>query len=254
MKINLPNHELPMDEVKSKGFAIIKDCISSEFIASQRLRWIPKFSKKNVDKNFVRGNLILGEKNFLSYSDIDSWCMYRYYEFLWNQTDDMEALALHKEIHKFRNKMQGLDSNFGLNYNESNYGIYISTSYYPPNIGMLQSHADGHKDIPILHYMLPFTFKGQDYDEGGLFIKNKLGEICDLDLLVEPGDIIFFDGRLEHWVDTIKSKDPNSLGRLAVFAIPTHFIPDSTYKVFKRSISIKTKEFLSRITFKKYRQ
>ena len=108
MKINLPNHEFYMDEVKSKGFAIVKDCISSEFITAQRLRWIPKFTKKNVDKNFVRGNLILGEKNFLSYSDIHSWCMYRYYEFLWNQTDDKEALDLHKKIHKFRNKMQGL--------------------------------------------------------------------------------------------------------------------------------------------------
>ena len=46
MKISLPNHEFLMDEVKSKGFAIIKDCISSEFIASQRLRWIPRFTKK----------------------------------------------------------------------------------------------------------------------------------------------------------------------------------------------------------------
>ena len=247
MKINLPEHNDLMKEVESKGFAIIKNCVSREFISSQRSRWIPKFIRKNVDKKFVRGNLILGEKNFLSYSQINAWCMYRNFEFLWNETDDAEAMELHIQIHKFRNKMQGLDPNFGLNYNNTNYGIYISTSYYPLNIGKLLAHADGHKDVPIIHYMLPFTFKGDDYHEGGLFIKDNSGEKIDLDLLVDPGDIIFFDGRREHWVDAPKSKESNSLGRLAVFAIPTHFISDSAYQGFKRSITINIKEFLSRI-------
>lgn len=247
MKINLPEHNDLMKEVESKGFAIIKNCVSREFISSQRSRWIPKFIRKNVDKKFVRGNLILGEKNFLSYSQINAWCMYRNFEFLWNETDDAEAMELHIQIHKFRNKMQGLDPNFGLNYNNTNYGIYISTSYYPLNIGKLLAHADGHKDVPIIHYMLPFTFKGDDYHEGGLFIKDNSGEKIDLDLLVDPGDVIFFDGRREHWVDAPKSKESNSLGRLAVFAIPTHFISDSAYQGFKRSITINIKEFLSRI-------
>ena len=247
MKINLPEHNDLMKEVESKGFAIIKNCVSREFISSQRSRWIPKFIRKNVDKKFVRGNLILGEKNFLSYSQINAWCMYRNLEFLWNETDDEEAMELHIQIHKFRNKMQGLDPNFGLNYNNTNYGIYISTSYYPLNIGKLLAHADGHKDVPIIHYMLPFTFKGDDYHEGGLFIKDNSGKKIDLDLLVDPGDVIFFDGRREHWVDAPKSKESNSLGRLAVFAIPTHFISDSAYQGFKRSITINIKEFLSRI-------
>ena len=247
MKINLPEHNLVMKEIQSKGFSIIKDCVSDEFICSQRSRWIPKFTKKNVDKKFVRGNLILGEKNFLSYSEINAWCMYRNFEFLWNKTDDDEAMKIHLEIHRFRNKMQGFDPNFGLNYNNTNYGIYISTSYYPLNLGKLLAHADGHKDVPIVHYMLPFTFKGKHYHEGGLFIKDTSGNIVDLDSLVDPGDVIFFDGRRQHWVDMIKSKDPNSLGRLAVFAIPTHFVSDSAYEGLKRTIIINIKEFLSRI-------
>jgi|MDTC01.3.fsa_nt_gb hypothetical protein len=247
MKINLPEHNHIMKDLESKGFCIIKNCVSNEFISSQRSRWIPKFIKKNVDKKFVRGNLILGEKNFLSYSEINAWCMYRNFEFLWNKTDDEEAMKLHLEIHKFRNKIQGFDPNFGLNYNDTNYGIYISTSYYPLNIGKLLAHADGHKDVPIIHYMLPFTFKGKDYHEGGLFIEDTSGEIVDLDSLVEPGDVIFFDGRRRHWVDIPKSRESNSLGRLAVFAIPTHFVPDSAYQEFKRSITINIREFLSRI-------
>ena len=247
MKINLPSHDEFIKEVNSKGFSIINNCVPKDFVSSQRSRWIPRFIKKNVEKKFVRGNLILGEKNFLSYSEINAWCMYRNFEFLWNETDDAVALELHLQIHRFRNKMQGFNPDFGLNYNDSNYGIYISTSYYPLKKGKLLAHADGHKDVPILHYMVPFTFKGQDYDEGGLFIKDNKGETIDLDSLVEPGDVIFFDGRNEHWVETINSSQPNSLGRLAVFAIPTHFISDSFYEGLKRSIKININEILSRL-------
>ena len=48
--------------------SIINNCVPKYFVSSQRSRWIPRFIKKNVEKKFVRGNLILGEKNFLSYS------------------------------------------------------------------------------------------------------------------------------------------------------------------------------------------
>ena len=246
-KINVPDHHNLMSEIESIGYSIIKNCVSKEFVSTQRSRWLPVFDKRNVEKKFVRGNLILGEENFLSYSEIDAYCMFRNFEFLWNETDDEDALALHIQLHRYRNKMQGLDQNFGLNYNDTNYGVYISTSYYPADIGKLVAHKDGHKDVPILHYMLPFTFKGKDYDEGGLFIKDSADETIDLDALVEPGDVIFFDGRREHWVDTIKSKELNSLGRLAVFAIPTHFIRDSFYQGIRRSLTISLREILSKV-------
>ena len=41
--------------------------------------------------------------------------------------------------------------------------------------------------------------------------------------MVEPGDLIFFDGRCEHWVKQIEANGPDQMGRLAVFAIPTYF-------------------------------
>lgn len=245
MKLNFPKPDIFMDEVKARGFSIVKDAIPIDFIDSQRERWLPKFVKKNVDKKFVRGNLILGERNFLSYSKINAWCMYRNFEFLWNASDDNKALEVHTLIHKFRNQMQNFNEDYGLNYNNENYGIYISTSYYPLNIGKLTAHTDGHKDVPIVHYMLPFTFKGKDYEEGGLYIKDTSGNIVDVDSMVDPGDIIFFDGRQEHWVDVIKSNKKEALGRLAVFAIPTHFISDSWLEGIKRSIDIYLKEILS---------
>ena len=43
---------------------------------------------KNVNRKFVRGGIILGEPDFMSYSDIKAWCMFRSFEFLWNKTSD----------------------------------------------------------------------------------------------------------------------------------------------------------------------
>jgi hypothetical protein len=243
----LPDHELIMDAINERGFAIIKNCVGLDFIESQRNRWMQSFRRENVDRKFVRGNLILGESNFLSYSDINPWCMYRNFEFLWNQTDDSRALSVHLQIHKFRNKMQGFNENYGLEYNEDNYGIYISTSFYPSGKGVLQPHTDGHKDTPILHYMLPYTFKGQDYSSGGLYCNDKFGVRHDIDKDVEPGDIIFFDGRQEHGVETIHGGHAETAGRLAVFCIPTHFVSSAGLGVFNRTLDVRAKELANRL-------
>ena len=48
----------------------------------------------------------------------------------------------------------------------------IGTSLYH-NEGFLHAHADGHGEDPILHYMLPLTFKGSGFMEGGLVVWDK---------------------------------------------------------------------------------
>lgn len=231
-----------MAEIHRTGFLIIPNVVTTEFLESQRDRWLISIKKKYVDRKFVRGNLILGEKDFLSYSDIPAWCMYRNYEFLWNKSQDFKALDAHIAFHKFRNLMQGFDENFGLQYNSNNYGIYISTSLYEVNKGFLSSHSDGHEALPLLHYMLPITFKGRDYSGGGLYCNNRSDEECDIDSLVKPGDIIFFDGRLRHGVKMIKSDSKGAIGRLASFSIPTFFQKDAKLAQFRRSLIIRAKE------------
>ena len=128
-------------------------------------------------------------------------------------------------IHKKRNLAQGESEGYGLNYNPQCYGIYISTSYYIPETGFCKVHADAHsKDIPLLHFMLPITFKGIDYKSGGLFCYDKDGKKIDVDEEMKPGSIVFYDGRQEHGVDTIIPYPEKNLGRLAIFAIPTLFL------------------------------
>jgi hypothetical protein len=236
-----------MAEIHLTGFLIIPNVLPLDFIESQRNRWLDRFKKNNVDRKFVRGNLILGEKDFLSYSDIPGWCMYRNYEFLWNKSQNPEALNMHIALHKFRNLMQGFEENYGLQYNSSNYGLYISTSLYEVNKGFLSFHSDGHEALPLLHYMLPLTFKGVDYSEGGLYCNNREGKECDIDSIVNPGDIIFFDGRLRHGVKKIKSNSNSASGRLAAFSIPTFFQKDAILGQFKRSLNIRAKEIANKL-------
>ena len=87
----------------------------------------------------------------------------------------------------------------------------------------MRSHADGHKDVPILQYMVNITHKGIDYDEGGLYVIDPSGTKIDVDAQMKPGSLLFFDGRLEHGVDTIGRAAGDGPGRVASFAIPTFF-------------------------------
>lgn len=244
MSININQSEISK-ELESRGFAIAKNAVSLAFVKQERERWLTFFDSKPVTRSFVRGGLIFGESNFCSYSKIPSWCMYRYFEFLWNPTRHPESLKAHTEIHKARNLIQKLPEADGLSYNSDCFGIYISTSLYPCGKGMLEAHSDGHGDKPILHYMLPLTFKGLHYESGGLNIRDKSGVAINVDDLVQPGNLIFFDGRCEHWVSTIQGGEGKTSGRLAVFSIPTHFLKSPWIGITNRTIKIYLQNIVS---------
>lgn len=236
-----------LSELDMHGFVIARDVIPLDFIERQKYKWLKKFNKKNVTRRFVRGDLVLGEENFLSYSDIPGWCMYRNFEFLWNKIEDNEQMEVHLSLHRFRNLLQGYPENYGIEYNPLNYGFYISTSLYESGMGHLNFHADGHGVDPILHYMLPLTFKGVDYDNGGLYCINKSGIKCDIDSMVRPGDVIFFDGRIEHGIEKVSSDSFGKVGRIAQFSVPTFFIKDARSKVLQRSSAIFLREVANRL-------
>ena len=247
IKLNLPDSNYVKKEIAEKGFVVLKKVVPEKFIQLQKERWCSNFSIKKVDKKFVRGKLCLGEKNFLSYSDIPAWCLYRNYEFLWNSNLDNNATFVHLSLHKFRNKIQDLDLNDGLNYNQKNFGIYISTSLYETNKGHLLTHSDGHADKPIIHYMLPYTFRKIDYEAGGLICEDNNGNMQDMEANIVPGDVIMFDGRKKHGVVKIESSKKNHVGRLAAFSIPTFFIREYGLKSSIRSFEIFIKELANKL-------
>ncbi len=236
---NFPSPEELKREISEKGFAVYKDAVSLDCIAEMRKFWVDEYKWDNVLSTGVRGDLHLGEPTFLTYTDDDYWCLYRHFDFLWNQALHEVTRRVGIEIHKRRNVSQGFSEDYGLKYSPDKYGIYISTSWYQANKGWMQGHVDGHKDIPILQYMLPITHKGIDFNGGGLwFQKSTDSPKIDVDAAMPPGAIGFFDARYMHGVDKVTCSSPNMVGRVASFAIPTFFraqdaLPDGLRRLEK---------------------
>ena len=185
--------------------------------------------------------MLLGEENFNSYTDTDFWSLYRHFDFLWNEPTHQLTTDIAIELHKIRNTTLNLPVEYGLNYNPECYGFYVSTSYYPPNGGMMTAHGDGHpegmKKFMLLHFMFPITFKGQDYEGGGMVVYDKNDQKVDVDKIMKPGSIIFYDGSAKHGCERIIPYDDKKIGRLAMFAVPVYFLKEKQIKEKKGRFS-----------------
>lgn len=225
---DFPSPEQIMRDVEKDGYHIYQNAIKLDIYNKIRDFWLEYFSSDKPELEVVRGGLVLGEENFNAYTDTEYWKLFRHFDFLWNQPTHEISTKIAVELHKKRNLALGLDEEFGLKFTPDCDGIYISTSYYPPNIGTMKPHEDGYiknKDFPLLHFMLPITFKGVDYEKGGLMVWDKNDKKIDVDEIMKPGSILFYLGQHKHGVETIiPYKDKGTeLGRLAIFAIPVVF-------------------------------
>jgi len=225
---NFPSPFTIKEDIVKEGFKIYPDVISSNHVNEMRDFWLSFFNENKPQKEVLRGDMSLGQENFNSFTDSDFWTLYRNFDFLWNEPTHKLTQDLSIELNKIRNLALGQPENYGLYYNPECYGFYTSTSYYPPNSGRLETHEDGYPvgfdKFALLHFMVPLTFKGIDHEKGGLTYHNKAGEKIDVDELMKPGSILFFDGAMKHGVDNIiPFIDKQSVGRLAFFAIPIIF-------------------------------
>ena len=192
--------------------------------------------KNRPNRKALRGNLHLGEADFNSYADNREWNIFRSFSFYWNESKVREhqiTKEIAAEVNSLRNLIEGNDVSSGITYDESGYGVYLSVSHYPPSTGFLKCHSDGHlgKKKFLLQYMVNISHKNIDYSDGGLYII-KNGETIDIDGMLEPGSVLFFDGSIEHGVKPVKSE--NVIGRMAFFSIPTHFLRQSDIPPFLR--------------------
>jgi hypothetical protein len=119
-----------------------------------------------------------------------------------------------------------------MRFTDGKYGIFVTTSYYPPKIGRMETHVDGVTDKNrLIHSLVPITFKGKDYKDGGLSLINRQGKEIDVDAILTAGDVIFYDGALKHGVKSIVPFENNPIGRIQMFPIPTVFsnLEDNTF-------------------------
>lgn len=220
---HLPQPEEIKARIDASGWGVFHDAIPTSLIKSMRDFWMPFYRSPKLSPQPVeRGGIRLGAPNICSYTDNRFWRLYRNFDYLWNPATHLPTTELAIELHRLRNQVQGFSPEFGLQYAPENYGVYVSTSRYAADGGFLSMHDDGHQVAPLVHYMVPITFKFEDYDEGGMYIVENNGNRVEVDDICKPGSLIFFDGRIKHGVAPIKG-NANSLGRIACFAIPTQF-------------------------------
>ena len=229
-----PSPEQIKTDIQNSAFKVYHNAIKTDVYDEVRSFWLDYFSKDQPQREVARGNLLLGEENFNSYTDTDFWLLYRHFDFLWNKPTHQLTTDIAIELHKIRNVALNLPIEYGLNYNPECYGFYVSTSYYPPNGGMMTAHADGHpegmKKFMLLHFMLPVTFKGQDYEGGGMVVYDKNDQKVDVDKIMKPGSIIFYDGAAKHGCERIIPYEDKKIGRLAMFAVPVYFLKEKPGK------------------------
>jgi hypothetical protein len=87
--------------------------------------------------------------------------------------------------------------------------------------GRLCTHQDKSDERRHWRFILPLTFVGDHFAGGGNFFVDRHGNRISTDPLVEPGDVLFFDGSLTHGVDQIEASPEHPLGRMQMFSIPT---------------------------------
>jgi hypothetical protein len=218
-----PSPEEIREGVLGRGLQIFQDAIDPDAHAKIKAFWLDYFTHAPAERLAARGNLVLGEANFNSYSDNEEWCLYRNFDFLWNEPYHALSRQLYTAVHRRRNLAQGFPENYGLEYNPQSYGVYGSTSYYPPGNGWMKAHSDGHRDLPIMHFMIAITSKGVDYKAGGLVVTDGKGNRIDIEAEMKPGSVLLYDGRLMHGVERIEPFPGKNVGRIAMFAIPTFF-------------------------------
>ena len=212
------------EEIATQGYTIARNLVPLQSIEESKNFWLKEYSEAKA-RNRVIWTPYLGQGNAIGYSKDNFQCLFRSCDFLWNEPLHPLTREVCIRLNSLRNIILGLDPFHGIKFSSNRYGIFVTTSYYPPNQGWLETHSDGiAKDTPLLHHILPMTFKGIDYKGGGLTLENRKGEVIDVDSCLKPGDVLFYDGALKHGVQRIIPIDGNPLGRLQMFAIPTYFM------------------------------
>lgn len=186
-----------VDELREFGFSLLKEPIAEGVV------WDP----------------YIGEHNKVCYSDDNFQCMYRGYAFPWNIGEGRFGFKIFDELNSIRfNLAKRMSENTSIQIDD----IYNTWTYYPPGKGRLQKHQDNvYSSSLLLHYIIPLTFKGQDFNTGGLYLTDREGNVVDVDANLKKGDVLFFDGNCEHEVKLIDSM--GGVGRMQAFSIPTKF-------------------------------
>ncbi len=232
---NLPDPKKIIKDVKKKNFVIYKNVINKKDIRKIKNFWIDFFSNESrfKSKDIYSDTKSLGDDNYNSYRREKKVVMFRRSEFPWNKTIHKPTQEIIFELNKIRNLALGLHENHGLLYSSDLEVLFSQINNYPENDGKMSSHKDTKKNELLLNCMFNITFKDIDYEEGGLYIIIKNKKI-DIDSLMTPCSVIFYNGNLIHGVDKISSK--KGIGRIAGYPMKQFFLSKSRFPNYIKKI------------------
>ena len=232
MKINLPETNDILNEVKKNGFIFFENVLDNNIYFKMRSFWIDYFNdkllKSNFSSNVFGASQRLGDSSFHSFKKDSKVYMHRYKNYPWDKQLNEETSMIAKKLHEIRNISMNRQDNYGFNYSESREAFFTQLNLYPNDGGYLLPHKDGRTNHVMLNCMFSLTFKNKDFDEGGLYVIDKNDKKIDLDSIAKPNSVLFFDGNLTHGVDPIGNSNSGGIGRLAVFPMIQYFLNSSS--------------------------
>ena len=217
---------LVINDLKVKGFHIAKGLVPIDkfkVVQKESLSFFENnINKENLPKA-LRGGVKAGMLNNFGFSSNKAWRIWRLCSFPWNRKENelLNTINLSRELSSLRNLILGLKKDKGLYIEKDGFIQYTSLSLYPRDGGFLNKHRDTHpvkNAKPLLHFKLELTHKNIDYEKGGFYIWDRENHEHCVSSLVEPGDVIFFDGNLYHEIKPISGNN----ARIALFEIPTY--------------------------------
>lgn len=204
-------------DIARAGYSIVRNVVAAENVDELRAYGFELLRQTGPEG--VVWDPYIGEHDKVCYSEDHFQCMYRGYAFPWNVDVSRIDFKTVEELNALRLRLaKGLAADPNLEIADT----YMTWSYYPAGKGWLDKHEDSvYSDAMLLHYIIPLTFKGEDFDSGGLYFTDRSGAVVDVDSHLKKGDVLFFDGACTHEVRQIGSS--RDIGRMQAFAIPCAF-------------------------------
>ena len=194
--------------IQNGNVYVIKNVISEQTI--QKIREYLTSVGRNSLPNYMPINA-----NCPNFHRVNQWdersyvkaCFHQFVFFPWNQ-DVFDFFNLFKSVYYLRNIINGVSKEKFLKQEpEDDCIARIAFQFYPSGIGSMNRHVD-----PVDHHQLSvpvllMSNKGKDFKSGGAFVEKENGERIILEDVAKSGDVIYFNARIAHGVETI---DPES--------------------------------------------
>jgi hypothetical protein len=216
-------------------FARVTGLFDPEAIQAARERIRAKFSSGNDRKHDPRDadallrnfqKLVVGGTQGVN-------SVPRFVRMFYNPLMDEDIFGMHdtfRNLVRFRNLLYGLQADFTLSGIEQDMWSATRIQHYPRGGGFMAPHSDVgtatvSRDAGLAGYVqviLIMSRKGVDFQTGGAYIDVIGGERLFFESYCNLGDVVIYDGRVNHGVEDIDALEPLDMssldGRLVAMA------------------------------------